>query len=89
VSESEREREVRVNALTSSQNKAESVDIRAILSLVFAPKLSYSLTQVQERLTKQIATALNDKLAPHGVGVVIEVPPERTCYEPVERTWHM
>jgi len=28
--------------------------------------------QVQERLTKQIATALNDKLAPHGVGVVIE-----------------
>jgi len=34
---------------------------------VFAQRL-----QVQERLTDQIATALNDALRPHGVGVVIE-----------------
>lgn len=34
---------------------------------VFARRL-----QVQERLTDQIASALNDALQPHGVGVVIE-----------------
>ena len=34
---------------------------------VFARRL-----QVQERLTEQIATALDDVLEPHGVGVVIE-----------------
>ena len=34
---------------------------------VFAQRL-----QVQERLTDQIASALNDALKPHGVGVVIE-----------------
>jgi GTP cyclohydrolase IA len=28
--------------------------------------------QIQERLTSQIATALQDKLSPHGVGVIIE-----------------
>jgi GTP cyclohydrolase IA len=33
--------------------------------------------QVQERLTKQVANWLEDNLAPHGVGVVIEA--EHTC----------
>ncbi|MGA8557145.1 MAG: GTP cyclohydrolase I, partial [Candidatus Acidiferrales bacterium] len=28
--------------------------------------------QIQERLTSQIATALQEKLSPHGVGVIIE-----------------
>jgi GTP cyclohydrolase I len=30
------------------------------------------IVQVQERLTKQIAEALMEKLEPHGVGVVVE-----------------
>jgi GTP cyclohydrolase I len=36
-----------------------------------------SRPQVQERLTKQVATWLQDNLAPRGVGVVIEA--EHTC----------
>jgi GTP cyclohydrolase IA len=40
--------------------------------LVRVAELFSRRLQVQERLTKQIATALNDSLEPHGVGVVIE-----------------
>lgn len=39
--------------------------VHVVLSLSPSP-------QVQERLTKQIAEALMQKLEPHGVGVVIE-----------------
>jgi GTP cyclohydrolase I len=40
--------------------------------LVRVAELFSRRLQVQERLTKQIATCLNDSLEPHGVGVVIE-----------------
>mmetsp|Transcript_14177 Transcript_14177/g.48661 ORF Transcript_14177/g.48661 Transcript_14177/m.48661 type:complete len:501 (-) Transcript_14177:24-1526(-) len=40
--------------------------------LVRVTELYSRRLQVQERLTKQIATALQEKLEPHGVGVVIE-----------------